>query len=70
MSRGTGREDGDDAPQDGELLPQSKVLEHQAGPWAHERPERSEDGDHGSGHESSLTVGADDVTAESRLIFR
>jgi hypothetical protein len=66
MSRGTGREDGDDAPQDGELLPQSKVLEHQAGPWAHERPERSEDGD----HESSLTVCADDVTAESRLIFR
>jgi len=54
---------------DRELLPQSKVLEHQAGPWAHERPEGSEDGGHGTGHESSLTVGVDDVTAESRLRF-
>lgn len=56
-------------PQDRELLPQSKVFEHQAGPWAHERPEGSEDGGHGTGHESSLTVGVDDVTAESRLMF-
>lgn len=60
-ARSTGRNRGSATVR--ELLPQSKVVEHQAGPWAHERPEGSEDGDHGSGHESSLTVGVDDVTA-------
>jgi hypothetical protein len=56
--------------QDRELLAKREILDYEVRPWASECAERSEDGGDDSPHEASLTVGLDDVTPESLLLFR